>query len=633
VEGTDIPPSQGSFPRSFQGLFRSSREQTLLLCLVLAIAVLGCYNPVVHNGFVNYDDPGYITGNLHVRAPLSWATVKWAFTTYDQANWHPLTWISHAVDFQLFRSNPLGYHYENVLLHAVNAVLLFLLLQSATGYRWRSWVVAALFALHPLNVESVAWAAERKNVLSMLFFLLALFAYDWYTQKPAFARYTIVALAYALGLLAKPQIITFPFLLCLWDYWPLHRIAFGKTSPPQDPDTRRPKVSAGLIVFEKLPLLALSAASAILTMKAQTYGGAVQTFSQAALPWRLENAVIAYAMYIKKALWPSELAILYAHAGMYPAWQVVAALLFLIAVTVCAIRASLLQVQSRRYLAVGWLWFLGSLVPMIGLVQVGSQSMADRYAYLSFIGLFLLGVWFVGDWANAHRFSGSWLAFPVFFVFVLLGALTYRQIGYWHDTESVWLHAFAKSPSYGGYIDYGDFLLAQGRIEEAGAQYRAALAILPDGPTATLGMGDYEDLRGNSAAAIDRYQAVASRAVDASTRATGYDSLGFEYRKIGNLVKAKECFAVTLKLAPTRARAMTGLGLIAQQQGDLSEAVHQYSRAISAQPTDVGYLLLAQALELSGQTGEAREIYATVERFSPDFARAKKSALELLSGR
>jgi len=378
-----------------------------------------------------------------------------------------------------------------------------------------------------------------------------------------------------------------------------------------------------------LPLLLLSAASAVVTMKAQKAGGAVQTFSQYSLLLRLETAVISYVRYLGKALWPSKLAALYAHPKPYPAWQVGAALLLLLLVTAWVLRA-----RHQRYLAVGWCWFLGSLVPMIGLVQVGSQAIADRYAYISFIGLFLMLTWQVADWAQSHRLTTAWLAVPAVSCLLMLGTLTYRQVGYWHDTESLWLHALASTEdNYGVQIYLGDLLLSQDRVEEAGAHYRAALAILPNVPTATLGLGDYEDRRGNLAAAIELYQMVASRGADAGTRATGYNRLGFAYRQIGESMKARQCFETALELAPDRARAMTGLGLIAQENGDLPEAIHQYSRAIAAEPTDVGYLLLAQALQQVGRLDEANAIYQRVARSSPNLAEAQEAAERYLAGK
>ncbi|MGB9489468.1 MAG: hypothetical protein WCA92_03275 [Terriglobales bacterium] len=372
---------------------RTFERQTLVLCLALVAAVLVSYSSVVRNQFLDYDDDRYITENPNVKAGTTWATVAWAFTTYDESNWHPLTWLSHALDCDLFGLNPVGHHAVNVLLHAASAVLLFLLLQQATGFRWRSLMVAALFALHPINVESVAWAAERKNVLSMLFFLLALLAYGWYARKPGFGRYSAVFVAFVLALLSKPQVITFPFLLLLWDYWPLERFA---ALPPTPQAGIAPKVSSPLL--EKVPFLVLCLASAVVTMKAQGAGHTIKDFSQFSVSLRLENAVISYLRYLGKAFWPSNLVALYPHrTRLYPAWQVVAAVIVVLLST-----ALVLLKREQRYLAVGWFWFLGSLVPMIGLVQVGDQAMADRYAYLPFIGLFLMITWLLADVAIAR---------------------------------------------------------------------------------------------------------------------------------------------------------------------------------------------------------------------------------------
>jgi tetratricopeptide (TPR) repeat protein len=611
-------------------LFQSPAKRTPLLCLLLAAVVLMFYSPVTHNGFINYDDDGYITANPHVRSGLTWATVKWAFTTYDQGNWHPLTWLSHALDCELFGLNPAGPHYMNVMLHAANAVLLFLLLLSATGFRWRSLMVAALFALHPMNVESVAWAAERKNVLSMLFFLFALHAYVWYTRRPGLRPYAAVAFFFALALLSKPQVIALPFLLLLWDYWPLGRIGGPVVPGPTAQGEKVPRLTSRWLVFEKLPLLLLSAASAVITMKAQEAGLAVQTFSQYSPLLRLETGVVSYVRYLEKALWPSKLVALYPHpTKLYPAWQAGAAVVLLLLISALVIRA-----RDRRYLAVGWFWFLGSLVPMIGLVQVGFQAMADRYAYIPFIGLFLTITWLAADWAQARQISCRWLAIPSVCCLLALGTLTYRQVGYWHDGSSFWLRTLALTrDNYVAQNNLGEFLLNQGRTEDAAAHFRSALDIRPDGLTANLNLGAYEDRRGNLPAAIERYKMVARHAADLGMRATAYSSLGFAYRGMGQATKAKQCFETALQLEPDWARAMTGLGLIAQENGDLTEAIRQYSRAVAVQPTDVGYLLLAQALRQEGRLDEATEISERVARFSPNLAEAQKAAESFLSGK
>ncbi len=611
-------------------LFQSPAQRTLLLCLLLTAVVLVVYNPVIHNGFLNWDDDQYITDNPHVRAGLTWATVKWAFTTYHGAYWMPVSWLSHALDCKLFGLNPAGHHYVNVLLHAVNVVLLFLLLQSATGFRWRSLMVAALFALHPMNVESVAWAAERKNVLSMLFFLLALYAYVWYARRPGLRRYTAVACFFALALLSKPQVVTFPFLLLLWDYWPLCRISAPDVAETATRSRKVRRLWNGWLVLEKLPLLLLSAASAVVTMRAAKAGGAAKALSEYSLLLRLETAVISCVRYLGHALWPSKLVALYPHpTKLYPAWQVGAALVLLMLVTALVLRA-----RDQRYLAVGWFWFLGSLVPMIGLVQAGLQAMADRFTYLPFIGLFLMLTWLVADWARAREIPARWLAIPAVSCLLVLGALTYRQVGYWHDIESFWLRTLALTQdNYVAEDNLGDFLFRQGRTEEAAAHFRAALAVRPDGLTANLNLGAYEDGRGNLPAAIERYQMVARHAGDVGMRATAYSSLGFAYRGMGQPVQAKQCFETALQLAPDRARAMVGLGLIAQENGDLAEAIRLYSRAAAVRPDDVVFLLLAQALQQEGHVDEANAISESVARSSPDLPKAQKTAESLLSGK
>ena len=391
----------------------------ILLCLVLAVAVIAVYYPVHSQPFANYDDADYVFDNFHVKAGLTWTTVQWAMTTRDAANWHPVTWMSHALDTQIFGLNPAGPHDVNVLLHIVNALLLFWVLQRATGFVGRSWMVAALFALHPINVESVAWIAERKNLLSMLFFLLTLAAYRWYAERPRAGRYLVVAALFALGLMSKPQVITLPFVLLLWDYWPLQRLRsevkgpalakreenrrsldslrslgmtergtpdLGKLATPEGIPVR----SLSELIWEKVPLLGLCVASAVLTVRAQSAGGATSSYG---LVLRLENAVVSYAQYLGKAIWPSRLALFYPYpAKPYPLFEILAALLVLLVITGGVIRAS-----QRRYLTVGWLWFLGTLVPMIGVIQVGTQAMADRYAYLPFVGLFIMVCWLIAD--------------------------------------------------------------------------------------------------------------------------------------------------------------------------------------------------------------------------------------------
>ena len=375
-------------PQPNNGLFASLRNRTVIVALLLAVVTLALYYPVRGHPFLNYDDTLYVTQNDQVQAGLTWLTVKWAFTTFEVGTWHPLAWLSHALDCQLFGLSPAGHHSTSLLLHTLNVVLLFWVLQAATGYAGRSAMVAALFALHPINVESVAWIAERKNVLSMLFFLLALGAYRWYAREPRLDRYLLVAFLSALGLLSKPQVITFPFILLLWDYWPLQRMT-GKGRESASLAGAIPARSLSWRPFEKVPLFALSAASAVITM------AATRTDTEKILyprHIRIEAAIVGYVQYLGKAVWPSRLAVFYPHPGnsLQP-WHVYASLFLMVAIT-----ALVWEARNRRYLLVGWLWFVGTLVPMLGLQPVGykgMQGIADRYAYLPFIGLFILICW------------------------------------------------------------------------------------------------------------------------------------------------------------------------------------------------------------------------------------------------
>ncbi|MGA9528922.1 MAG: hypothetical protein WBS24_12470 [Terriglobales bacterium] len=602
----------------------------LYCCLGLVIAVFVAYIPVVHNQFLNYDDRQYITDNAHVTAGLTWKTVKWAFLTDTEANWHPLTWLSHALDCQLFGMNPAGPHIVNVLLHAANAVLLFLLLESATGFRWRSLMVAALFALHPINVESVAWAAERKNVLSMLFFLLAFYAYGRYARAPGVRRYLPVASFYALSLMAKPQGVTFPFLLLLWDYWPLRRAWPAGARRSARGRDRASEWHAGMLVLEKIPLLLLTAASAAITMSAQTAGLAVKTSSQYSYLLRLETALVSYVRYLGKAFWPAKLVAMYPHpTQLYPMWQAAGAAVLLVLITVVVIRAS-----AQRYLTVGWFWFLGSMVPMIGLVQVGDQAMADRYAYIPFIGLFVMIVWMIAELAAQRGTSRHWLAVPAIAWLVSLGFLTYRQVSYWHDPEAFWQRTLALTQD--NYVAHGalaGFLRSHGRTEEAMAHYRAALAIKPDDLVAILNLGAYEHEHGNLQGAIERYEFVAAHAGKPSFRARAYANLGFAYRQTGEARKANDAFESSLQLLPDQPAILVTLGLMAESDGDFPAAVRRYAQAVSRQPSDVGYLLLAHALKQEGQDEKAKEMFQRAVRLSRNLPEAEKQAESLILGK
>jgi hypothetical protein len=515
---------------------------TWALSLLLIFATVGLYYPVRSHPFVNYDDSVYVTENEQVKSGLDWDTVQWAFTTTEAGNWHPLTWLSHALDYQLFQEDPAGHHEINVLLHVLNALLLFWVLRQATGFTGRSWMVAALFALHPINIESVAWISERKNLLSMTFFLLALAAYRWYVRQPRSSRYTVVFGLFALGLMAKPQVITLPFVLLLWDYWPLQRMTVAEDQSAPEPADESPLVqrSFSWLVAEKLPMLALCAASAFITMKAQQAAGAMNTVKNS-FPFtiRMGNAIVCYARYIGKALWPSHLALVYPHPGTnLKTWEVLGALVLLLAVT-----ALVLRERRRRYLLVGWLWFLGTMVPMIGLVQVGEQAMADRYAYLPFIGLFIMVCWGAADWAAQRKLPVAVLVGTCAVVLIAFSAVAYRQLGYWRDNVVLWTRIVdVTPPNYIAQDDWGGALLNEGQLDEAMKHFQAANEIYPLDPFSNLNLAIYAQQHNDPQQAIVRTKIVLDRTPSPRLRSKAYNTMGLAYGELGDQAKARECF-------------------------------------------------------------------------------------------
>lgn len=613
------------------GLFSSPEKRSVVLCLLLVVATLALYNPASRHPFVNYDDDRYVVLNSHVRAGLSWKTIAWSFTSTEQANWHPLTWLSHALDCQLFHLNPAGHHYTNVLLHAVNVVLLFLMLEWTTGFTGRSLMVAALFALHPINVESVAWIAERKNLLSMLFFLLALWSYGWYARQPGVRRYGMVALWFALGLMAKPQIITLPFVLLLWDYWPLRRMfptrgrngsAHGGVSLPVPPS------SFSWLLLEKIPLLLLAAASAVITMVAQKAGGAVRTVVEYSLPVRLENAVVCYARYVGKAFWPARLAPLYPHPGdSLTGWQVGGASLFLLAVTLLVVPR-----RGQRYLAVGWWWFLGTLVPMIGLVQVGEAAMADRYAYLSFVGLFVMVAWGASDGLERLHFTSRWLAVPALATLLALAAVTELQLGYWGDNVTLWSHAIqVTGDNFIAQDNLGGALALGGNLDGAMPHFRTAAKINPLDPVSNLNIAANEQEHGNLHQAVSLYQTVLGLTSSAVVLANTYANLGSAYRSLGDPGDARANYEAALRLTPENVPAWTGLGLLALKDGDFAQAADRFTQATAIQPSALGYVLLARALEKAGHPAEAQAADQAARQISPDLTNVRQAADTLLA--
>jgi tetratricopeptide (TPR) repeat protein len=607
-------------------LFSSPKQRRVVLALLLALLALLLYNPVTQYGFVNFDDPGYVTGNPHIRAGLTWQTVQWAFSSTEQANWHPLTWLSHALDYQVFHLKAAGHHYDNVLLHALCVVLLFLFLESGTGLAGRSAVVAALFAVHPINVESVAWISERKNVLCTVLFLLGLCAYLWYARRPDLKRYFALASLFALALMAKPMAITFPCVLLLLDYWPLGRMRPFVASRESEKTSAYPARTVSALVLEKIPLLLLSAASAVITVIVQKRGGALR--AEYPFPLRLEDAMVSYARYIGKAVWPSHLAALYPFPrhGL-PGWEVVLATFVVLSIS-CAV-----LFQARKtYLAVGWFWFLGTLVPVIGLVQVGEQAMADRYAYIPFIGLFIALVWAVADWAEARRIGPMYLATASLLAVAALALVAHVQMQYWGSTTALWSHALqVTGPNFVAEDNMGAELINEDNIPAARAHFQAATEINPQDAFSQIDIGVCDKKMGNVKGAIEHYEAALRLSAAPTLRSTAFGNLGSLYRMERNYPAAGANYMAALGIDPENTLALLGLGLVAQKTGNPSGAIDYYSRAMATGPSDVGYVLLARALEAAGRKSESAAALEQARKIAPAFDMAQKEAARLLA--
>jgi tetratricopeptide (TPR) repeat protein len=602
-------------------LFASPEKRNVILCLALVAATLALYNPVNQHPFVNYDDDRYVVDNAHVHAGLSWDTVRWAFGTSAEANWHPLTWLSHALDYQLFHANPAGHHFTSLLIHALNAALLFWLLARATGEVWPSLWVAAMFALHPVNVESVAWIAERKNVLSTFFLLAALGAYGWYVLKPNWQRYLAVAACFALGLMSKPMVITLPCVLVLLDYWPLGRVEGSA------PAMRTPQTSWSKLLVEKIPLLALSAASAVITLVVQQAGGAMRSARQFSLGVRIENALVAYATYLWKMIWPAHLAPLYPHPGdSLAGWQIALSVLALAAITVLE-----LKLRARRYLLVGWLWFLGTLVPVIGLIQVGDQAMADRYAYIPLIGIFVMIAWGAAEFAGDYKTRAKVLSGVAVLTVVGFGVVTHIQLGYWSSSHELWSHTLAVTQkNFIAEDNMGGALVLEGKMDDAYPHFQAAEEINPHDPMSHFNVGAYLQQHNQLHEAVQQYETTIRLTTDRPLLASTYANLGTAYRTLGDYAKAEESYQQALQLNPEQFNAYLGRGVLLEKQGKLDEAIASYKRSIELVATDQAYVRMAHALQAAGRTQEALAAYQEALKINPDSHEAQ-AAVDTLS--
>jgi protein O-mannosyl-transferase len=592
--------------------------------LALVLATFAVYAQVWHFDFVNYDDPEYTTGNVHVRQGLTAQGLAWALTSRDAANWFPATWVSHMLDCQFFGSASGWHHLHNVLLHALAAILLCVFLKRATGARWRSALVAFLFALHPLHVESVAWVAERKDVLSACFWFLTLCAYVWYAERPGRSRYLAVASGLCLGLMAKPMVVTLPFVLLLVDYWPLGRFA------------EQPRKA----IWEKLPLLGLSAAAATITYLVQEHAGAVKALP---LETRLENATLSLTLYIVKTFWPSRLAVFYPYPQHFAFLPLLGAGLLLAAVT-----SGVIVLRRRAaYLLTGWSWFVVTLVPVIGLVQVGGQARADRYMYIPMVGLLIMLVW--GAAEVLARLRTRALAIPLAVAACLAcAALTWIQVGYWRNSETLFRHALevTEDNSVANH-NLGSYLMAlPGRLSEALPYLETAVSIDPSSAPAHTDLGSALAKVGRLPEAIAQFEAATRLAPDSPIP---HNNLGSALTEAGRLPEAIAEFQTALRLDPDYDEARHNLsaaqaggsdethasrGIALLRAGDASGAVAELESALRLDPNDAD-TQNNLGVALSRFPERQRESIAHFEaavRLRPDFADAQYNLGVAISG-
>ncbi len=591
-----------------------SLNSSVVLSIILFAGTLILYIPALSANFLNYDDDAYVTANTHVLRGLSWSNIAWAFTTTGEANWHPLTWISHMADVQFFGTHPFGHHLVSLLLHALNVVLLFLVLRRSTCNVARSALVAALFAVHPLNVECVAWVAERKSLLSMLFFLLALLAYERYEIRRNAVRYAAVAMLFALGLAAKPMVVTLPLLLLLWDYWPLPSINADREA------SQRPGFA--LLVGEKIPLLVLSAASSTITIYAQRRGGAMALAEVLPFRQRVANAIYSYFDYLVKGVWPSHLAVFYPHPETTLAlWKVLAAASLLTTITLLV----WLNRERCRYLLTGWLWYVIAMVPMIGIVQVGRQAMADRYAYLPFIGLFIIAVWGCADLFAQLGLSGAVKAVLAAAPLVAYASMAFLQIAYWHDSCRLFAHTLQVTEHNAIAEDnLGSTLVEMGRSDLALPHFQAAVTFMPQLSGAHYNLGILAQQQGHFDDAEREYKLALQYASDPNGAARAHNNLAFLWLNQGKLKPAVEQFSAALQIYPDKQNSLLGRGMAEYRLGNLDAAVADLSRAAKIAPMAPADFWLGRALEDKGQVEAAIEAYEVAFQLAPTLAEARE---------
>jgi len=597
-----------------QNTSQITKKNKLIIAFLLIVVVMAVFIRTTSYQFVNLDDSDYVTQNNHVTNGITQENIVWALTTFHAANWHPVTWISHMIDCQFFGLNPWGHHLTNVLLHAANTILLFLLLSRLTGTLWRSAFVAALFAIHPLHVESVAWVSERKDVLSTMFLLITLASYANYAQHRKLKYYVLAVVMFSFGLMTKPMLVTVPFLLLLVDYWPLGRFTEQNASAVDSnvEEVLTKSCPIRLLLYEKLPFLVLTAASCIITVLAQS---SLAVISLEELPFsiRISNALVAYTSYIGKTLWPMNLGAYYPFPSAIPFWKVAGSILLLASISILTLN----KIRRYPYLGVGWFWYIVTLVPVIGLVQVGAQSMADRYTYVPLIGLFIAIVWGGFDLVAIIPGRRLILATTSSILILTLSIISYRQAGYWRDSETLFRHTIEVTKDnwfahtfFGVALDVkgqhdtalphlveavrlnprfsksrfslGVALRRLGRIDEAIVHYRAAIQLEPDFAAARNNLASALVAKGNVDEAIDLLlPLVKMQPNDAMYRSNLANALD----KKGHLDEAVVQYLEALRIAPGSASAHNNLGSIYYRMGRLEDAEFHLSNAIRLDPS------------------------------------------------
>jgi len=603
---------------------QTKKSLVLSIYFALAVSALLVFWQVRNFDFVNYDDDDYVYENPHVLNGLTADGVIWAFTTNRSAHWHPLTWLSLMLDCQLFGLGPGRIHLINLLLHIVNTLLLFTVLKKMTGSLWPSAFVAAAFALHPMHVESVAWIAERKDVLSTFFLLLTLAAYVSYVSRPSVFRYIAALATFALGLMAKPMLVTLPFVLLLLDYWPLNRLmpqtiaASGrqqrKSAPAADENPTLYR-----IIIEKVPFFALSVISSVITFLVMRSGGTVANIDIVSLNNRIANTFLSYAEYMGKMVWPQNLAVFYPlkAEGSIPFWHVAMCALLLLGISVFVVRLG----RNQRYLPFGWFWFVGTLIPVIGIVQVGSQAYADRYTYIPYIGLFIMLTWYPQQLLSKWPQRKITLGIAAAMVLTAMGIGTYRQVGYWKNSFTLFTHAVEVTPNnWLAYNNLGAEYDDLGRYRDAIEFFKQAIRIKPDYAEAHNNLGFAYGKLGRYQDAVEAHKQAIRIEPDL---AKAHCNLGNAYDKLGRYQESIEAYKQAIRIKPDFAEAHYNLGGTYGKIGRYQDTVEVYKQAIRIKPDFAeAHCNLGAAYGELGRWQDAVEAYKQAIRIKPDFAEA-----------